>query len=676
MAHNGTSISKVLLYLRVSKDEQRREGFSIETQRDRCLAKCTEIYGPGGFEAHEIVDDESGAYGLEKTGVAKKTRPGFRKAAELLRDGSFDALVVYRIDRFARSLRWLLQFLEDVLVPTNTELISATEDINTKSAGGMLNLHMLGLMAAWQRQSIADRNRDAAAKRREEGYTVGQVGYGWQWEPISESRGRGRRGILPVPDHGQWIKKIVEWYLGGWSSDRVAYELNTLGVPTPSGKARWHIKAVLKIVANPLNAGLVPAGDRLIEGRHFQHRYYDPETYYRLQEERKGRMKWRTNTQHSQKHLLAGILGCAICGKKERMAISTGPYRSYRCPGEPSPEGDRCRRAYLNADLIEEVVVSEVKALAESPEMQAIAAEEARRQLGTQDEALVAERDQLRQTLSKLQGQFSRWADALTNETMTEQQFREFNAELIQRRADCEARLSEVEASVADRDRREHRLDDVLKALGEFPRVWKHLHFDERRHLLKLVIEIVTAEREGLDITVRLKVHLLPEKVIHIRVPSAKDLKTKPKGVDGLTPRQLAFLKHIAEGLTKKEIAVLMEVGVRTVETFMSKVRDHMGMHDLSEVAKLAMPRIRSTLPFLPTQGRANKGSLRASAELSDKLREILPYVASGATNPEIARLTGLKESTVAGRRARLLDFFEAKSAYEIGQRARAMGLL
>lgn len=676
MTHNGSGIPKVLLYFRVSKDEQRTEGFSIETQRDRCLAKCTEIYGLGRFEGYEIIDDESGAYGLEKTGVAKKTRPGLRKAAELLMDGSFDALIVYKVDRFFRSTRWLNQFLEDVLIPSNTELISATEDINTKSAGGMMYLQILALMAAWQRQSIVDRNKDAAAKRREEGFIVGQIGFGWKWEPIDESKARSRRGILPVAEEGQWIQRISEWYLAGWGSARIASELNKLGVLPPCGEGKWGSKAVLSIAGNPLNAGLVPAGDGLIEGQHFEHRHYAPEVFYRLQEERKGRKRWRTNTQHTQRHLLAGIITCAECGRKLRVGIASGLYRSYRCLGELSPEGDKCRRVYLNANLIEEVMLSQVGALAESEQVRRVASEEAQRILGSQDQSLVAEREQLRHTVSKLQSQFTKWAEALTSETITNEQFRDFNAELVQRRNSAEERLTEVEAALSNRERREDQFERVVQALRDFPGTWKHLTFDERRQLLSLLIEEVTAERIGRDMTVRIKLYLCPEREITVPIPSVRDGKTRPKGVDGLTLRQLALLKHIGDGRTKEEISVLWDVTPPAVYAIMKQVRDYLGMHDLDEAARLAEPRISTMLPYLPLKGRSRHATTMANAQLSDRLRSILGYVASGATNPEIARLTGLKLSTVAGRRTRLLEFFEVSSVYEMVQRAKAAGML
>lgn len=670
------TVVKVLLYLRVSTDEQARENFSLETQRVRCIQRCDEIWGVGGYEAVEITEDESGFYGLSRTGVSRRVRPGWQRAQEMISTGEFTAMVVYRVDRQGRNLRWLLQFYEDVLVPNATTFISVVEGINTDEPAGVKALQVFGMMSEWQREAIATRNKDAAAKRAEEGYFVGQVGYGWKWAPLAETKGKSRRGILPVPEEGQWIRQMAEWYLSGWSLDRVAYRLNTLGVTPPGGSGKWSERAVRRLLRNPLHAGLVKTPAGYAQGEHFENRFYDPELFHRLQEERQGRNRWKTNTSATKRHLLAGIITCTRCAKRLYVAIAQDPYRAYRCRGEATPEGDKCKRIYLNANMVEQAVVSGIQELCESDEMQALAREEAGALLGVEDRSLAAERDHLQQALTRLDKQFRTWADAFTGGTMTEEQFREYNNDLTRRKAEIQERLAEVNGALASRDRREARIEQVSKALKDFPAVWEHLNFDERRQLLQLLIERVSADREGRDMAVRLKLHLLPERQILVPTLSVKKMKFKPPGVAGLTPRQLALLKHIGDGKSRKEIREVWNVSRACVATVVWDVQKHLGMRDLEDAAQLAQPRIREMMQFLPLEGRSPRATMMPAQELPELLRGVLPYVASGATNPEIARLTGLKLSTVVGRRTRLLEFFGVKSAYEMGQKARAMGLL
>src|SRR5439155_17658184 len=70
--------------------------------------------------------------------------------------GAFDVLLVYRVDRFARSLKvlvWLLEELEAVGVAFR----SATEPIDTASATGRMLVQLLGVFAEFERATIIDR---------------------------------------------------------------------------------------------------------------------------------------------------------------------------------------------------------------------------------------------------------------------------------------------------------------------------------------------------------------------------------------------------------------------------------------------------------------------------------------------------------------------------------------
>jgi hypothetical protein len=70
----------------------------------RSHGTADEIFGPVNYEVVEIEESGSGGYGLHKTGIADKTRPGLIRAAELLKDGSFDAMICYDVFRFSKSI--------------------------------------------------------------------------------------------------------------------------------------------------------------------------------------------------------------------------------------------------------------------------------------------------------------------------------------------------------------------------------------------------------------------------------------------------------------------------------------------------------------------------------------------------------------------------------------------
>lgn len=159
-------------------------------------------------------------------------------------------------------------------------------------------------------------------------------------------------------------------------------------------------------------------------------------------------------------------------------------------------------------------------------------------------------------------------------------------------------------------------------------------------------------------------------------VLSARQKKLKPTGVDGPTLRELALLKHIADGLSFREIARRWNVTIKNVRSIAQRIRSHTGMDDLEEISRLAQGRIRALMPHLPLEGRVCSLDGRPRQRVSKALLEILRPLADGASNREIAEMTGLSITTVAGRRSRLMEIFEARTRYQLVERAKAMGLI
>mgnify|MGYP002714684691 CR=1 FL=1 len=102
---------------------------------------------------------------IEKVSSGKAERPQLRAALEYLRPG--DTLVVWRLDRLARSLDQLIKTVED-LKTRGIDLKSLTESIDTSTPGGMLIFHIFGSIAQFERSIIRERSKAgvAAAKAR------------------------------------------------------------------------------------------------------------------------------------------------------------------------------------------------------------------------------------------------------------------------------------------------------------------------------------------------------------------------------------------------------------------------------------------------------------------------------------------------------------------------------
>ena len=96
---------------------------------------------------------------------AKTERPGLREALTFVRHS--DTLVVWRLDRLGRSLKDLIESVEE-LKQRQVEFRSLTENIDTSNSGGKFMFHIFSALAEFERDLIRERTkagRDAAKSR-------------------------------------------------------------------------------------------------------------------------------------------------------------------------------------------------------------------------------------------------------------------------------------------------------------------------------------------------------------------------------------------------------------------------------------------------------------------------------------------------------------------------------
>ena len=107
----------------------------------------------------------------EKASGAQRDRPQLQAALDYMRPD--DTLVVWKLDRLARSLRQLLDTVE-VLHARQIGLRSLTEAIDTSTPGGTLVFHLFGALAEFERSIIRERTRAGLAAARARGRTGGR----------------------------------------------------------------------------------------------------------------------------------------------------------------------------------------------------------------------------------------------------------------------------------------------------------------------------------------------------------------------------------------------------------------------------------------------------------------------------------------------------------------------
>lgn len=127
----------------------------------------------------------------EKASGAQRDRPRLREALAYMREG--DTLVVWKLDRLARSLKQLIETVED-MGGRGVGLKSVTESIDTTTTGGRLVFHIFAALAEFERAVIRERTRAGLDAARARGRTGGRP------PALTETDIAAARAMLRVPD--------------------------------------------------------------------------------------------------------------------------------------------------------------------------------------------------------------------------------------------------------------------------------------------------------------------------------------------------------------------------------------------------------------------------------------------------------------------------------------------
>jgi len=143
-------MKKVAGYIRVSKREQ-----DYETQHQMVLDYCKNH----NYELYELYKDKF-------TGK-EFSRPDFDRMLADMRDRKFNVIVVYKLDRIGRSLKHLLNLFEE-FKNREVEFVSLTQNFDTSTPEGELQLHFMMLLADYERKLISARTQDSLDWKQEQ----------------------------------------------------------------------------------------------------------------------------------------------------------------------------------------------------------------------------------------------------------------------------------------------------------------------------------------------------------------------------------------------------------------------------------------------------------------------------------------------------------------------------
>jgi site-specific DNA recombinase len=145
-------------YVRVSTEEQSKEGVSLAMQRTKIRQYCQ----LNDLDLIEIIED---------AGISAKDidhRPGFKRIIEKVNAGTIDAVIVYKLDRAFRNTVQALTVAQD-MDKKGVAFHSITEKLDTRSAIGKFFFTLLSALAEMERNIISERTTAALRHKRANG---------------------------------------------------------------------------------------------------------------------------------------------------------------------------------------------------------------------------------------------------------------------------------------------------------------------------------------------------------------------------------------------------------------------------------------------------------------------------------------------------------------------------
>ena len=196
---------RTAIYARVSTTVRQDAGMQTREMREFTEARGWKL-------ADEYVD--SGVCG------AKDSRPELNRLMTDAHRRNFDAVLVWRFDRFARSVSHLLRALE-TFKALGIDFVSFSEQMDTSTPAGKMVFTVLGAVAELERSLIVERVRAGLRNARAKGKRLGRPRVAVDAARIARLHAQGR-SIREIADELGYSRSLVHKNLANPESRRVA----------------------------------------------------------------------------------------------------------------------------------------------------------------------------------------------------------------------------------------------------------------------------------------------------------------------------------------------------------------------------------------------------------------------------------------------------------------------
>jgi len=446
---------KAAIYIRVSTDAQREEGYSIDAQKEMLEAHCIskgiknyEFYIDGGFSGSNL------------------DRPELKRLICDIKNDKISCVVVYKLDRLSRSQKDTLYLIEDIFNPKNVDFVSLNESMDTSTPLGRLMLGILSAFAQLERENIRERTRMGMKERIKSGLWPGggRIPFGYDYD--------SSKGILIPNSDADTVRKIYDLYLKGYSPASIA---KTVGLK--------YEKLALQILKRKSNAGYIQYNGEEFKGKH--EAIISEETYNEAMKFMKERSKNRTS---ESEHLLTGLMICGSCGAKMRyQKWGKSGYRIVcysRDKSKPHLVKDPdCENEIFYADEIDDILLRDLFSLKFRKNLSV----NSKSDVKTIDRILTERKNNIEKKLKRLYTLYAEDGNKILLDTIEE-----LKKELT-------ATENQIQ-SEKEHTNMENQLKKAKKQLETLEDAWEYMTAREKKNIIKSLVEKITINPSSVSI--------------------------------------------------------------------------------------------------------------------------------------------------------------------------------
>lgn len=300
------------VYIRVSTEDQAREGFSLGEQEEKLLQLCKfkeldvyKVYKDAGISAKDM-----------------EHRPQFQEMLKDMKEGKLNYIVAYKLDRITRSVRDLEELIS-VLEQYNCFLLCDRDDVNTSTANGRFFVRMLTVLSQLEIEIVSERTKFGLNGAIKSGHIPGQRPFGYK-------SAEDKRMIIDNATR-PYVEKIFDMYLEGKSFQQIANYFKKNNIYP---KKNWKDTTIQKIIDNKIYMGDYEQYKRIDKQENLE-----PIVYMNVVEPIISRAKWeecqrqkmrnqRTYTR-DRVYTFFQRLKCPNCSRIMKCKGSGGTKRKY-----------------------------------------------------------------------------------------------------------------------------------------------------------------------------------------------------------------------------------------------------------------------------------------------------------------------------------------------------------